>query len=232
MKRNERFERKNDGAVGIGTLIVFIAMVLVAAIAAAVLINTSGSLQDRAQKTGAEATEDVSGGLKVQHMQGWVHPTIGQMGILRLYLSLHAGTDAVNIQDELAIHLSFVDMAGTGASGGQADLLWIANSDLGPAAPETCDPFTYNITVDPHGSLAGSGALDQDSLMYVDIILDGAATHLVNATVAGTAPAGGGFDPGSHGVVKFLISSGMTPTLKGFNVPGSFPAAGGWIELY
>jgi len=221
-----RFGKKDNGAVGIGTLIVFIAMVLVAAIAAAVLINTSGSLQDRAQKTGAEATDDVSGGLKVQHMQGWVHAN-GQLGIVRLYLALHSGTDAVNVEDELAIHLSWVDMAAGGAAGGQADLLWVANTDLGPA-PEVCDAFTYNITVDPHGSLAGSGALDQDSLMFVDIILDGLALHLVNAT----GPGGGGLDPGSHGVVKFLISSGMTPTLKGFNVPGSFPAAGGWVELY
>jgi len=63
-------KNKDVGAVGIGAMIVFIAMVLVAGIAASVLIQTSTKLESQAMKTGQETIAEVSTGLAVDNVMG------------------------------------------------------------------------------------------------------------------------------------------------------------------
>lgn len=74
-----------------GTLIVFIAMVLVAAVAAAVLIGTSGNLQQRAMATGMEATAEVSSNLQLRSIYGVRASGDPDLWDIKIYVQLAAG---------------------------------------------------------------------------------------------------------------------------------------------
>ncbi len=62
---------KDVGSIGIGAMIVFIAMVLVAGIAASVLVQTANRLETQAMETGEETTAEVATGIRVCDMEGY-----------------------------------------------------------------------------------------------------------------------------------------------------------------
>ena len=87
------------GQVGIGTLIVFIAMVLVAAIAAGVLINTAGFLQSQAEATGQESTDLVSERIDVTSTVGIVEggDDPANLSEIRVGVAGAAGSDQIDL---------------------------------------------------------------------------------------------------------------------------------------
>jgi flagellin FlaB len=86
------------GESGVGTLIIFIAMLLVAAIAAGVLIQTTGSLQNKALITGQQAKAQISTHVDILSMTG----TNGSDSIVEnvsILAKLSAGSESIDFSE-------------------------------------------------------------------------------------------------------------------------------------
>ena len=83
--------------VGIGTLIVFIAMVLIAAVAASVLITTSENLQSRAKTVGTATIREVSAGLAIDEIVGYTNEDRTIIEYLALTVRPRAGSKDIDL---------------------------------------------------------------------------------------------------------------------------------------
>ncbi|WP_122089586.1 archaellin/type IV pilin N-terminal domain-containing protein [Halalkalicoccus subterraneus] len=170
------FEKNNAerGQVGIGTLIVFIAMVLVAAIAAGVLINTAGFLQTQAEDTGTESTEQVSDRVQVLSSTGTV--TGGSAEAVELTIQKAPGAGDI-VLDQL-----FIEWVGDVSGELDVDS---ATEDI-EVLSETSERATISLTglsLDPGQSTdltitTGSGAQTDHSLNAPDVLEEGDTVRL------------------------------------------------------
>ena len=144
----ETIERDGErGQVGIGTLIVFIALVLVAAIAAGVLINTAGFLQSQAESTGQESTQQVSDRVQVDSIVGVDTNGDGTLERVDLTVSLAPGADAIQLED--------------------ATYQYLNNQTA------TFDGSNDDLTFKNLGGTAGETLLDDGSTRVIEFNLDG-----------------------------------------------------------
>ena len=130
------------GQVGIGTLIVFIAMVLVAAIAAGVLINTAGFLQTQAEATGEDSTALVSERINVNSEVGIVASSADTLNELRIAVTGAPGADQIDLAE------TTLQVVGPG---GQENLVFtdgtITALELGPVGNDLSTGDSFNVTM-------------------------------------------------------------------------------------
>jgi len=102
MGLNKKFVKmKNDkrAEMGVGTMIVFIAMVLVAAVAASVLISTANTVREQAQSTGDQAINNVASGFVVQDVVGTISVDETQVTDVTIYMRLSSGSPNINMDN-------------------------------------------------------------------------------------------------------------------------------------
>ncbi len=162
----KNIKRKNEeGAMGVGTLIVFIAMVLVAAVAASVLIDTANKLQQQAQKTGDQAIREVSTSFTVKDVYGVNDDGDHSIEYLVLKVGLSAGAPAQNL-DQTVIQVKN-DTAesnlqnGTGTSDYSASVI-IEQEGEDNYYIEQGDLMKINITLTDSGVLGGDVGVQED----------------------------------------------------------------------
>ena len=89
---------KDVGAIGIGAMIVLIAMILVAGVAASVLVSTSNTLQSQALTTGSQTTREVSSGLTVFSVHGKVMES-SDLEQIAVTVSARPGSDKIDLSN-------------------------------------------------------------------------------------------------------------------------------------
>jgi flagellin-like protein len=186
------FEDTADrGQVGIGTLIVFIAMVLVAAIAAGVLVNTAGFLQESAEQTGQEAQGEVSDRLDVVSAYAIdANDTDGDYDTLKITVRKASGSDDIRLANTTYTYLGPTQTAtgtlddaavGRTAVSGNADYL-----------RDESDRVELTITIDADNSgIGAAGELTAGSEFQLQLTTSSGASTYVEGRIPESAETGG-----------------------------------------
>ena len=87
--------------MGIGAMIIFIAMVLVAGIAASVLVQVANQLQMQALYTGQETIQEVATGISVVDIEGHVTNATNGTDLLTISVRGRAGSGEIDLSETI-----------------------------------------------------------------------------------------------------------------------------------
>ena len=95
----EDLKSDDKGLVGVGVLIVFIGIVIVATVAAGVLINTSTAIQGQARDTSRSAMRTVASGIRVLTINGRATRTSDGTRVenIELFVKTRPGSPGINL---------------------------------------------------------------------------------------------------------------------------------------
>jgi len=96
-KITKKLKADDIGDMGIGAMIVFIAMVLVAGIAASVLIQTANRLEIQAMITGQETIGEVATGVGVSTIVGFRADGTENLSLMSIGIEPRAGSQSVDL---------------------------------------------------------------------------------------------------------------------------------------
>ena len=209
-------DRREEGSIGIGAMIVFIALILVAAVASTIIIKTAEELQQNAESTSDDTRKEISG--KVNIIQIIVNGSSGNdIDSLIVTAKIASGSTDVQVQDiEWAIicggsngfGLVTGNLGTTDAAGGQilaaqsesvnADKLdgsdYAATEELSAGTT-----FKFDINLDQFTDTDGDGTLDDNDASNGDDTLD-----------ANEAPCNASAGVGETLELKMIVDGGGT----------------------
>jgi flagellin FlaB len=191
----------DDAAIGIGTLIVFIALVLVAAIAAAVIIKTAYSLKDQAEATGQGAKQEVAGSVKVMSLVGDRGAGLSaNVETLWIYVTVWDGSRGIDVSKMRIVMQTAADLD---------DLTLDTTAPYAPSATE------FQADEVPTGT-GGNGWDPGNGLYFLD------ADNILKIQIDLNAIGGGtGVSPNTNVTCQFMPGSGPVVS-EFFTTPPSF----------
>jgi flagellin-like protein len=158
------------GQVGIGTLIIFIALVLVAAVAAGVLVNTAGELQSRASDTGDDAQAQVSNQIDIVSATGADPDGDQTIENVTLVVKKSPGSDPIDLSAATIQYTSAAESATLGFDSSTADSTNFTTESIDGGTTEVLDDTSerIRITIDVDGIESGLPEGASAELQIVD----------------------------------------------------------------